>query len=265
MKLVVLAAAALAAAPPVASAPGLVVSDHGKIYVRGVEIARGTQPAWNRLGTAVAFIRNGEVFVADADGAHVRRLTVKRPGLHWPANSPAWSPDGARIAFTGTRDVFTVRLVDRKLTQLTHSAHSWIGAFTPAYSPDGRTIAFARNTDAFNSDIFLMRADGTHLTRLTRTQGTDSSYGEEHGPAWSPDGRRIVFVSNRDGGLDLYSIRADGTDERRLTGSAADEDAPRISRDGRRVLFVSGRRIVVMNLDGTGMRALGAGDSADWR
>lgn len=265
MKLLVLAATLFAAAPAVADAPNLVVSDHGKIYVAGKAIARGTQPAWNRDGTRLAFIRDGEVVVSDRDGTHVRRLTQRRPGLHWPANAPSWSPDGKRVAFTGTRDVFTVEVATRKLTRLTHSTQSWIGAYTPAYSPDGATIAFARNTDAFNSDIFLMRSDGTQLHRLTQSQGTHTKLGEEHGPAWTPDGKTIVFVSNRDGNFELYSINDDGAGERRLTRTEADEDMPRLSRDGKRLVFAAGRRIWTMALDGGAARPLGTGDSADVR
>lgn len=85
------------------------------------------------------------------------------------------------------------------LANLTRSTKSWLGNYTPAYSPDGRLIAFARNTDAFNSDIFLMTTRGTIVKRLTHSVGTDATLGEEHGPAWSPDGRTLVYVSNRSG------------------------------------------------------------------
>ena len=262
----VAAAAATAAQAPLARAPGLVVSDRGAVYVDGVRIAGGSQPTWSPDGKRVAFTRFGQIFVIDANGKNERRLTRRQPGLHWPASFPAWSRDGTQIAFGGTRNLFTVSVADAKLTPLTRSQHSWIGNVTPAYSPDGRTIAFSRSTDAFNSDIFLMAADGSRLRRLTRSQGTHDKRGEEMTPAWSPDGRTLVFSSNRDGNLELYAIDRSGRNERRLTSTPRlDEENPRFSRDGRRLLYVANGRVLTSNADGSRVRALGSGNAADWK
>jgi TolB protein len=261
----VAAATATAAPAPVAKEPGLVVSQGSRIYVDGREITRGSQPTWSPNGRQIAFNRYGQIYVIDRDGTNERRLTKREPGLHWPGSFPAWSRDGKRIAFSGTRDLFTVRVADRKLTPLTRSRHSWLGNFTPAYSPDGQTIAFSRSTDAFNSDIFLMKADGTNLRRLTKSQGTDGKFGEEGMPTWSPDGRTIVFVSNRDGNFELYAITRSGGGERRITSTPrSDEDNPRFSRDGKRLLYTHDGRVATMSIDGTGVRELGLGAAADW-
>ena len=87
------------------------------------------------------------------------------------------------------------------------------------------------------------------VRRLTHSIGTGGKLGEEHGPAWSPDGRTLVYVSNRSGtSWDLYAIRVHGTGERRLTRTPhADEDAPRFSRDGRRILYVRDGRNAAMS------------------
>lgn len=268
MKLALSALIATAAvAAPVASAPGLVVSQSGKIYVAGKLVTKGTQPAWSPDGLRIAFVRYGEIHVAAPDGSNDRRLTVRSPGLHWPANSPAWSPDGRTIAFAGTRDILTVRVADRKVTNLTRSQKSWLGNYTPAYSPNGKLIAFARNTDAFNSDIFLMTTSGKIVRRLTHSIGTDSQLGEEHGPAWSPDGRRLVYVSNRAGmSWELFTIGVDGRGEFQLTDTPRyDEDAPRYVENGRRILYAHDGRIASIAADGTGVEELGLGTSADWR
>lgn len=260
------AAAAGAAGAPVAAGPGLVVAQVGTIYVEGRAVVKGDQPTWSPDGKRIAFQRNGEIRVVDRNGRNERRLTRRAPGLHWPASYPAWSRDGTRIAFSGTRDIYTVVVATGALTRLTHSEQSWLGNFTAAYSPDGKTIAFSRSTDAFNNDLFLMRADGTHLRRLTRTRGTDGRQGEETMPTWSPDGRTIVFVSNRDDNWELYAIGRDGRGERRITRTArTDESSPRFARDGTRILFVHDGRVATIGLDGTGLRELGAGRSADWR
>ena len=72
-------------------------------------------------------------------------------------------------------------------------------------------IAFNRNFGTAPSDVYVMNADGTGLRRLTRSRGEDNY------PAWSPDGRRIVFGSERDGNLGLYVMKKDGSRQRRLT------------------------------------------------
>jgi Tol biopolymer transport system component len=262
----VAAAAATAAQAPLARAPGLVVSDGGAVYVDGVRVAGGSQPTWSPDGKRVAFTRFGQIFLIDANGKNERRLTRRQPGLHWPASFPAWSRDGTQIAFGGTRNLFTVSVAEAKLTPLTRSQHSWSGNVTPAYSPDGRTIAFSRTTDAFNSDIFLMDADGSRLRRLTRSQGTHDKLGEEMTPAWSPDGHTLVFSSNRDGNLELYAIDRSGRNERRLTSTPRlDEENPRFSRDGRRLLYVANGRVLTSNADGSRVRVLGSGNAADWK
>jgi Tol biopolymer transport system component len=253
----------------VATAPGLVVSQGGKLYVEGVAIGKGTEPVWSADGKRLAFVRDGVVYVARADGSGAARLTTRTPGYQWPASSPSWSPDGRRIAFAGTRDVMTVDVATKKVTRVTRSEQSWLANYTPAYSPDGKRIAFSRSTNAFNSDIFVMNADGTKLRRLTRTEGTDTTFGEEHGPTWSPDGKTIVFVSNRERpSWELWAIGADGRNERRITSTTApgrNENVPRFSRDGTRLLYAHDGRIATVRLDGTGVRELGLGTSADWR
>jgi Tol biopolymer transport system component len=252
---------ATAAGPPIARAPGLVVALDGWLYVEGRRVTRGDQPAWSPDGRRIAFVRRGAVLVAGADGSAVRRLT-RDASASWPA----WSPDGDRVVFTGGRDLFTVSVATGRLTRLTRSRRPWIANFTPTYSPDGRMLAFSRSTDAFNNDLFLMRADGTKLRRLTRTRGTESRFGEEHGPTWSPDGRTIVFVSNRAGNWELHAVRPDGTGARRLTRTPrAAEESPRFDSGGTHLVYVHDGRVAVRRADGRFVRDLGRGTAADWR
>jgi Tol biopolymer transport system component len=259
----ILAAASLAAAPPpVATHPDLVVAQGGKIYVDGRPIARGAQPTWSPDGRRIAFTRLGEIYVVDANGRNEKRLTTTAQ----PVSFPAWSPDGRTIAFAGVRDVFTVPANGGRVKNLTRSPKPWLLRTTPAYSPDGRTIAITASTDAYNSDVFLLRSDGSAMRRLTRSQGTHDRHGEESSPDFSPDGKRIVFVSNRDDNQELYVVGVDGRNERRLTRTpGADEDGPRYGRDGKRILFARAGRIAHMTAAGRDVRELGSGTSADWR
>jgi Tol biopolymer transport system component len=169
------------------------------------------------------------------------------------------------IAFGGTRDIYTVRVADGKLTRLTHSGQSWRGNYTPSYSPAGTRIAFARNVDAFNTDIYVMNANGTGLRRVTTSPASDGRFGEEHGPTWSPDGRTLVYVSNRDGQWELYAIGVDGTNERRLTVTLdEDESAPRFTPRGT-ILYSHSGKLAEMTTAGKKLRELGRGVSADLR
>src|SRR5438105_9654472 len=99
-----------------------------------------------------------------------------------------------------------------------------------------------------------MNANGSGLHNLTSTPGSDG------GPAWSPDGRRIAFVSDRDGLYDIYVMNADASGPRRLTENADNEDQPVWSPDGTKIAFarsrVGSRGIYVMNADGSGVTQL---------
>jgi Tol biopolymer transport system component len=81
-------------------------------------------------------------------------------------------------------------------------------------------IAFQSNRADPANEIYVMKADGTGVTRLTRSPGDDRS------PSWSPDGTRIAFESTRDGNYEIYTMNADGTGPQRLTQNAALDRQP---------------------------------------
>jgi Tol biopolymer transport system component len=115
-------------------------------------------------------------------------------------------------------------------------------------------IAFVSNR-AGNDEIYVMNADGTGVTRLTRNAAEDLE------PAWSPGGKKLAFVSNRAGNNEIYAMNADGTGVIRLTNNAAVDKAPAWSPNGSKIAFVSNRadqhdEIYVMNANGSGVTQL---------
>ena len=100
-----------------------------------------------------------------------------------------------------------------------------------------------------------MNADGSGLRNLT-----PKPWAPDAAPAWSPDGRKIAFASERDGNSEVYVMNADGSGQRNLTRNPALDGDPAWSPDGRNIAFRSTRdgntEIYVMNADGSGQRNL---------
>jgi TolB protein len=98
-----------------------------------------------------------------------------------------------------------------------------------------------------------VKADGSRLRKLTPKVG--EAYRD---PAWSPDGRKIAFVSDRTGNSEVYVMNADGTGQRNLTRNPAFDADPTWSPDARKIAFASNRDgkygVYVMNADGSGQR-----------
>ena len=157
---------------------------------------------------------------------------------------------------TGRSELWIQDLAGGDPVQLTHGTADG-QSMAPSLSPDGRTVAFAVSPFGRDWEIFAIRVDGTGLVNLTAHQAFDGWR-----PAWSHDGTRISFFSDRDDPAndEIYVMNADGSGVRRLTDHPADDAMSTWSPDGSHIAFETNRAggfdIWVMNADGTDPRPL---------
>ena len=198
------------------------------------------------FSTRIAYIvKSGKRFqlqIADADGANPQTMLASDE----PIISPAWSPDGRRLAyvsFESRKPVVYVQDVGSGRRQVVANFKGNNSA--PAWSPDGRRLAVVLTRDGL-SQIYLISADGSGgAQRLTHSGGIDTE------PNWSPDGQSLVFTSDRGGSPQIYRISASGGDARRVSFEGAYNATARHSPDGKSLTLIqrAGGRFHVAVLD----------------
>jgi TolB protein len=197
--------------------------------------------------------RRVAIKVADADGYNPQTIVSSIE----PLMSPAWSPDGQRLAYVSfekRRHAIYVQEVRTGRREKVASFKGINGA--PAWSPDGRRLAMTLSKDG-NPDIYVMELATRHLVRLTQHYAIDTE------PAWSPDGSTIVFTSDRGGGPQIYKVSARGGKAERVTYQNSYNGRASYSPDGRFLVLTTREdgqyRIALLNLQSGLMQVLTRG------
>jgi hypothetical protein len=209
-------------------------------------------PVWSPDGRRIAFARGDDylrdLWVMDADGGNPINVT-NDPGWTF---GPSWSPGGTQLAFvknvpgdtiTAQFDIFVHDLQTGAARNLTRSDFDELG---PAWSPDGGLIAFSAVRLTWNGfgawEIVTVSPTGDDERILTAPPGR---YYEDQAPAWSPDGSKLVFMSQFNDPCcepwDIWAMNRDGSGLTNLTQHAADDMFPSWSPDGTLIVFTSTR------------------------
>ncbi len=220
-------------------------------------------PVWSPDGTRLLYFEDGKLYLIDPSGGDPQPVDTGCAAPCLGDSQVAFSSDGASLAFirdsaepsrnTYFTTVATMDLASGRVVELRSTGSD--GSAAPGWSPDGTQIVYFRAGEKDGGGpvpprldaIWLVDADGNGLRQLSPTT-LAAAY-----PDWSPDGARILFESIDGERQDIYTIRSDGTDVRRLTNGGISTSAT-WTPDGR-ILFVRpggaspGWR--TMNADGT--------------
>ena len=193
-----------------------------------------------------------QICIMNADGTDYRRLTTEDNIRHF---YPSLSPDGRKVLYSAFREknayeIYSYDLEDGSVDRLTNRT----GVLTaPEYSPDGQHIVYTRwapNSEKYQ--IVTMEKNGNNADNIPFVEGWD--------PTWSPDGKQILFASDRNGPVQLFVMRNDGKNLHQISNLPTIRGRSDWSPDGQYIVTYSGeawhRELYIMNADGSEARQL---------
>jgi TolB protein len=186
--------------------------------------------------TGTGNARRFQLYIADADGEQPHMIATS----HEPLMSPAWSPDGRRLAFVGFDHGYSAIYVQ---TPDTGELKRFVGERgingAPAWSPDGTKLAVTLSFE-HNPDIYVIDVATGARNRITTDPAIDTE------AAWSPDGKTLAWASDRGGQPQIYTAPSTGGPQTRLTFQGVRNEDPAFSPDG--------KTLALVNVDGSGYR-----------
>jgi len=213
-----------------------------------VEPTKNDFGTWSPSGSKIAYtsvlgLHSSNLIVMERDGSGKQSL-AGFSGNYF--STVAWSPDASKLVFESDSVEFGryIGVINSDGSGLTTVAYGYLTPQTRSWqselwSPDGSKIVYSSYEndpeEKLFRDIFTVNANGTEKIQLTET-GSDN-----RNPRFSPDGNRIVFVSDTTGNNDIWVMDADGKNKVQLTVSPASDDCPFWSPDGTKLAFCSDR------------------------
>jgi TolB protein len=175
---------------------------------RGLNTGGTVSPNGKLVALTLSKDGNSEIYVMNADGTNLKRLTNE-----WAIDSsPSWSPDSSKIAFVSSRwgdpHIFVMNSDGGNVKRVTDR-----GTYnqTPDWSPRGDIIAFTARDERNVFDIFTVNPETKEIKRLTQDQGNNEE------PSFSPDGNHIAFTSTREGRSQVWVMALDGSNQVRIS------------------------------------------------
>lgn len=209
------------------------------------------------FSTRIAYVLqtgNGyELQIADADGQNPQVMLRSKSSII----SPAWSPDGSKLAYVSFETDKPVVYVQNLGTGKREPIANFKGNNSaPAWAPSGNQLAVVLSRDGI-SQIYTINADGSGLRRVMRSPLIDTE------PAYTPSGGSLVFTSDRGGNPQIYEVNLNGGEAKRITFNGSYNISPKVSPDGNSLVYVTRRngafRVAVQNMQNSSEQLLTTG------